>query len=335
MIPNHSFDFVVIGGGLAGLVIAARLAEDPDVTVGVLEAGQDVSQSLNTKVPGFASRDFANSEVTWKFFSTPQPGANDRRLFLPRGRSLGGSSNLNFLQLGRASAAEYDAFETLGSKGWNWQELLKYFKKSETLAYSPNEQHGVKPDIACHGTFGPVFKSLPRWTNPMIQPYVKSCEKLGILLNPDGANGNTVGVWSAPACTIHPETATRVSSATAYYEPNKTKRNLVAITGAHVTRIVFNGKVAEGVEYFKDGKLESVSVKKEVVLSAGAFQTPQILELSGIGDEKILQSHGIPVVVNLPGVGKNYRELVLVARCGMSNIVHRGDLSSASCGCNC
>jgi choline dehydrogenase-like flavoprotein len=310
MTCKNAFDFVVIGGGLAGLVVATRLAEDPNITVGVLEAGQDVTQSLNTKVPGFAGRDLADAEVTWKFLSTPQPGANDRALFLPRGRSLGGSSNLHFMQLGRASAPEYDAFETLGSKGWNWQELLKYFKKSEKLAYSQDEQCGVKPELDFHGTSGPVFKTLPRWKNPMMQTYVKTCENLGILLNTDSANGNTVGVWSAPACTIHPETATRVSSATAYYEPNKTKQNLVVITGAHVTRIIFNGKVAEAVEYLKDGELQSVSVKKEVILSAGSFQTPQILELSGIGDEKILQSHGIPVVVHLPGVGRNYRKFV-------------------------
>ncbi|KAF9467537.1 alcohol oxidase [Collybia nuda] len=270
-------------------------------------------------------------DADWKFMTTPQEGAKNRRIYMPRGKGVGGSSILNLMQLGRAPAQEYDAFERLGVTGWTSTEFLEYFKKSQTLSFTPAEIQnlGLKPSNDVHGS-GPIFNTLPRVTSALYHPFVKACEEVGIPFNPDAIRGNNTGVWPS-SNAIHPETGARVSSASAYYEPIKQQSNLVVITGARVTRILFSEDsssevVAESIEYSKDGQVFLVSVKKEVILAAGSLLTPQILELSGIGDGEILKGHNIPLVVDLPGVGTNLQDhFATTFVCEVSNEVETFD----------
>ncbi|KAF8874413.1 alcohol oxidase [Infundibulicybe gibba] len=308
------FDYVIIGGGLAGLVLAARLTEGANVTVGVIEAGGDVSHLQDVQVPGFFQRGLTNPNIDWTFMSTPQPAVNNRQIYLPRGKGIGGSSVLNFMTLGRASAKEYDTFETLGSNGWNWRGLIEYFKKSETVTISPEiaKQYGLEVDPTTAGTSGPLQRTLPSWISELQAPFFKAMNSLGVPANSDISNGNVSGV-GVGTNAIDPVSCTRSSSASAYYEPNKGRANLHMISHARATQIVFernesNIVVAKAVKYSKNGVIYTVNVRREVILCAGSFQTPQVLELSGLGDPKILETHGIPVLVDLPGVGRNLQE---------------------------
>ncbi|KAF4586355.1 hypothetical protein EYR38_010631 [Pleurotus pulmonarius] len=311
-----SFDYVVVGGGLAGLVVAARLAEDTNKTVAVIEAGGHVSDQAGVQIPGLCQQNLTKPDLDWGFLSTPQGGVGDRPIYLPRGKGVGGSSILNFMSSGRASSTEYDAIESLGAKGWNWKELQKYFVKSESFSASKQDldKYSIRPDAEYHGTEGPIKRIYPPWDGGnMYGKYYNALHSLGVPSNPDNCNGNTVGTCVVTN-TIDPKTLTRSSAATAYYEPNKDKANLTVITDAIASRIVFSDPAsgqdvrAEGVEYIKDKVTHKVTATREVILAAGSFQTPQLLELSGIGDEAILKRHGIPVTVNLPGVGANLRE---------------------------
>ncbi|KAJ2935768.1 hypothetical protein H1R20_g1325, partial [Candolleomyces eurysporus] len=304
-----SFDYIVIGGGTAGLAVASRLAEDEDKTVVVLEAGKDVSNEKNVRVPGLY-RGTWGTEHDWK--TTSVPTENVGPIYMPRGKGLGGSSIVNLMQLGRAPSAEYDALEAWGSPGWTATEFNKYFRKSQTLAYNETKavEFGLRPDPALYGS-GPIFNTLPKITADVYPAWVEAYKELGVPFNPTADGGENLGVWPG-AAAIHKETITRITSATAYYEPNKGKRNLKVITSAHVSRIVFSKAqdgedvIATGVEYIVDGVNSTTVVHaKKRSYSLRRLMTPQILELSGIGDPEILSQYSIPALVDLPGVGSN------------------------------
>ncbi|KAJ7468271.1 alcohol oxidase [Mycena galericulata] len=298
------FDYVVIGGGTAGLVVASRLVEDPLIRVCVLEAGSDVSEELDIKVPGFGYKNYEKPDMNWGFGTEAQRHAAGRVIPLPRGKALGGSSMVSdrniFLRLSLV-------FETLGSPGWNWEGLVEYFRKSETFTATTEEMKslGVELNPATHGTTGPIQRTLPKWISRLREPMIQSMRALGVEENSDSFSGNNAGTWTVH-CSIDSQ-ATRSSSASGYYSRVKSHPNLVVITTARATRILFGpanrsgAVVATGVEYSKDGKMHTVSAHKEVLLCAGTFQTPQLLELSGIGDKEILKEHGIPLEVDLPG----------------------------------
>ncbi|KAJ7169196.1 GMC oxidoreductase [Mycena crocata] len=313
---SSSFDFVIVGGGTAGLALAVRLAEDSSTTVCVLELGKDYSDNEDIKMPGNYMANFGK-EWDGGLLSTPQKNAANRVLWNPRGKGLGGSTLLNWLQLVRAPAAEYDDFEAvLGAKGWNAQKFLKYFKKSQSLHQNRAEtksKHVSNPDPTLFGD-GPVQNTFPRYTPAINEYYYDACADLGIAFNPSGGNGSISGVWPALAA-IHPQTGGRLSSASAYLAPNRHKENLTIITQARATCVIFNEDakpiIATGVVYALeleglDGKLHTVHAKKEIILCAGAFHTPQLLELSGIGDKQYMT--GVEQLVDLPGVGDNFRE---------------------------
>ncbi|KAJ6597795.1 alcohol oxidase [Mycena vulgaris] len=313
--PSDVFDYIVVGGGTSGLVVAARLVEDPSISVCVVEAGGDVSGELDIIVPGFGFKNFGKPDIDWGFKTTPQTNAGGRSLYVPRGKALGGTSMTNLMVLGRGHAAEYDAFETLGSPGWNWQGLVEYFRKSETFAPTPTQLSDLRVEFnpQTHGTAGPIQRSLPKWISDIHAPFVAAMTSLGISHNSDSFSGNNTGLWTVNQSVDLQ--ARRSSSASGYYAPIKSKPNLVVITAAHATRILFDHSTeasglptATGVEFQKDGQLHTVSASKEVILCAGAFQTPQLLELSGIGDKEVLGAHGIPVLVDLPGVGSNLQD---------------------------
>ncbi|KAJ6455580.1 alcohol oxidase [Mycena vitilis] len=327
-----SFDYVLVGGGTAGLALAARLIDDPTISVCVFEAGEDVTKELDLVVPGFAFKNLGQPRVDWGFTSMPQSHAKGRSLYLPRGKALGGTSMINLMTLGRGHEAEYDVLETLGSPDWGWKGLIDYFRMSETFAPTPQEMSDLQVEVnmPAHGTSGPLQRTLPKWVSDVHAPFIQAMKSLGVPYTLDGASGNNAGMWtsnhsidsqgarsssaSVSACLINSEIST--SYYKAYYEPRKLRPNLTVITGAQVTRILFNtyldtsgNMVASSVAYDKDGELHTISASREILICAGTFKTPQLLELSGIGDKAVLAAQDIEVKVDLPGVGANLREL--------------------------
>ncbi|KAF9012266.1 alcohol oxidase [Hymenopellis radicata] len=317
-ISNTTFDYIFIGGGTAGLPTAARLAElSPTLSILVLEAGKNVSSNPDTRIPGSYPQNLGNPEFDWAFSSTPQSHAGGRPVYLPRGKSLGGTSNLNFMQVNRANIEEYNTFADFGINGWGWKDLLLYFKKYENLTASQKsqDQAHVTVNSSVHGTDGPVDVTYPIEITAAQDYFFQAMNELGVPSNPDSSSGDNRGVWTS-TCAIDPTTATRVSADTAYLKLNGS--NLHIMTEARVSRILFKTSqkgevVADEVEFIQDGKVVRAKATKEVILSAGAYQTPQILELSGIGDPAILAKYGISSVVDLPTVGKNLQEHIYVS----------------------
>ncbi|KAI0647347.1 GMC oxidoreductase [Trametes meyenii] len=314
---STTFDYIIVGGGTAGLVVAARLSEDPNVLVGVVEAGDWDPNVEAINMPGLSGSLVGNPKYDWGFLSTPQKHADGRPLYLPRGKAVGGTSMVSLCAT-NPSAREYDAVEALGNLGWNWEEFLKYLKKTETtIPLSPDNRakYGIAgPDPKWHGDSGPLVKGYPNRFATLHSPFMTSLEKLGMPNNADPDNGHNVGV--APLYgNVDPRTSNRTYSGNAYYEPASLRENLLLVTGSVVSRVTFQlgaaPLVANGVEFTNAGKSYSVTASKGVILCAGSFQSPQLLELSGIGDEKILSKHGIKTLLNLPSVGENLREYLL------------------------
>ncbi|PAV21553.1 alcohol oxidase [Pyrrhoderma noxium] len=319
-IGSVNVDYVVVGGGTAGLTLAARLTEDPNVSVLVIEAGSYHEATPLIDIPALMGQAVTNPKYDWTFFSTPQEHANNRVILQPRGKGLGGSSLLNFMGMFRPSKEELDAIEILGSKGWNWDSFLKYLKKSETtyksnLSPGDAKRFGADPDPAFHGTDGPIAKSLPTIWPTILGNFFAAAEVLGVSRNPDTSNGRNIGSMTSFA-SINPTTAKRSYATPAYLEPNIGRKNLLVLTDAQVTKLLLEDdksslKKAVGIEFIRDGERYTIGgVKKDVIISAGSLQTPQILELSGIGNQSILSKFGIKTEVDLPGVGENLQDHV-------------------------
>ncbi|KAJ8081123.1 hypothetical protein PM082_017964 [Marasmius tenuissimus] len=309
-------DYLVIGGGTAGLVVATRLSENPNVVVVVLEAGVSHTGDPSVDTPGFMVRNARNPRYDWTFFTEPQKYALNRKIQSSRGKGLGGSSGLNNLAFVRPVSEELDAFEKLGNSGWNWDNLLGYMKKSEHLCVpqlSPEEKKtlAVDPDPAFHGTDGPIAVSFPPYVSPIHTQILDSLETLGLPRNNEINAGRNVGSFLISS-SVDPVTATRSYSASAYLQPHLGRKNLLVVTEAFVTKIHFEDQHdlqrASAVDFVHNGQKHAVKVSKEMILSAGTFQTPQLLEASGIGDPRVLEPLGIPCIVSLPGVGENLQD---------------------------
>ncbi|PTB62415.1 GMC oxidoreductase [Trichoderma citrinoviride] len=307
---RQSFDFLVIGGGTAGLAVASRLAQGGQFTVGVLEAGGPVNGREDVDIPGYYGKSLG-SDIDWKFKSAPQAALGGKTIGWSRGKALGGSSAINFLTWCRGSREDYDAWETLGNPGWGWNDLLPYFKKSETF-HAPDPavqaEEDLRYDPDSFGSSGPIHISYPPQISPTNRLWFDTLNSLGVKTNSAHVAGSIAGVWTNMQ-NIDPRTMTR-SFATNYCA--LAGSNLHILTEATVQEIVLDktsdGYVASGVRFTHKDQEYVVSASKEVILSAGTVKSPQILELSGIGNPEVLSRAGIAVKVDSPMVGENVQE---------------------------
>jgi len=291
----QEFDYVVVGGGSAGCVVASRLSEDPDVTVCLLEAGGAGNGWVVTAPIGIAIM-VPSSRNNWAFDTVPQAGLNGRKGYQPRGKALGGSSAINGMVYIRGHRTDYDGWAALGNAGWAYDDVLPYFKKSEN-----NE---IVHD-AFHGRGGPLNVARLRTENPFQDFFLEAGRQLQLPVTDDfnGENQLGLGIYQ-----VTQKNGERCSAARAYIEPNLSRPNLKVVTAAPASKIVFDGKRATGVEFGRDGKTSSVRARREVIVSSGAFQSPPLLMLSGIGNAPDLQRLGIEVVHHSPGVGQNLQD---------------------------
>ncbi|MGZ5215868.1 MAG: GMC family oxidoreductase [Caldimonas sp.] len=301
MSTGQVFDYVIVGGGSAGCVLAARLSEDPAVTVCLLEAGP-VDKSVLIHCPAGLALLAQSGGANWGFETVPQAGLNGRRGYQPRGKVLGGSSSVNAMVYVRGQAEDYDGWAAEGNAGWAWADVLPYFKRSENNERGGDAWHGVGgplnvKDLTTPNRFGPVF--------------VAAAREAGYRGNADfnGARQEGVGMYQ-----VTHKNGERHSAAKAYLTPNLGRVNLSVVTGAHTTRVLFDGRRATGVEARVGGATTSYTARREVLLCAGALQSPQLLMLSGIGPAEQLRSLGIEVKNDLPGVGANLHDHVDVVQ---------------------
>lgn len=288
------YDYIIIGAGSAGCVLAHRLSEDAQTRVLLLEAGgPDTKQEIH--VPAAFSKLFKTS-VDWEYYTEAEPNMADRTMYWPRGKVLGGSSSLNAMIYMRGHRHDYDSWRKAGNAGWGYADILPYFKKAENQERGPDEYHGVG---------GPLNVCDRRYTNPLSFVFVEAGKELGISENRDfnGAVNEGVGLFQTTQ-----KNGARWSTARAYLKPALSRPNLTVRTETQVTRVVIEQGRATGVTYLKDGKLETEQANHEVLVCGGAINTPQILMLSGVGPAEHLRSMGIKVVADLPGVGENLQD---------------------------
>lgn len=290
------FDYVVVGGGSAGCVVASRLSEDASTTVCLLEAGGEGRDLLIRAPLGFAAA-MPLGVNSWNYETVPQPGLDGRRGFQPRGKALGGSSTLNAMIYARGHPSDYDNWAASGNPGWAYADVLPYFKKSEANA--------IHRDSPFHGVDGPLHVTNLRSPSPLNDVFLEACRSQGIPFNPDLNGAQHHGCYHVQVTQKDGE---RHSAAAAFIHPNLDRPNLDVRTRAHTTRVRFDGRRATAVEYERGGRIETVRARREVVMSAGAFGTPQILMASGVGPGAHLQGLGITTVLDVPGIGQNLQD---------------------------
>ncbi|KAJ7756408.1 alcohol oxidase [Mycena maculata] len=312
-------DYVVIGSGAGGMTVAARLSENSNVNVGLIEAGVFHKDDPLIDVPGYGGQIFGNATYDWLFETIPQDYAAGRIIQETRGKMLGGSTGINLLAWDRASKAEYDAWQLFANDSdWNFDNLLPYFIKSENIDLADND---VFPGVSSNGYTiaqqefkvddgftGPIHGSYNSIYGDLALPLASTWNNLKVPTNPNTIGGNSSGVRNERTAVFN---GTRSYSASGYYCPASTRKNLHVLTGAQASKILFtagSNLKATGVSFISNSVAFNASASKEVILAAGAVQTPQLLELSGIGDETILSALGIETLVNLPGVGANLQD---------------------------
>lgn len=290
------FDFVIVGAGSAGCVLANRLTENGKYTVLLLEAGGS-DLSLWIWMPIGYGKTFYRSSVNWMYQTEPVPGLNGRTSYWPRGKVLGGSSSINAMVYIRGQKEDFDDWKAMGNPGWGWDDVLPYFKKSET-----NDRGGD----AWRGDTGPMHvATTDRGLHPTCQDFIKAGQELQFPHNPDfnGPSQEGVGTYQITA-----KDGMRMSTARAYLRPAMRRKNLRVEQNALARRILFDGKTAIGIAYRQNGIDREVRARREVILAAGAINTPQLLQLSGVGPGDLLRRHGIEVVHYAPGVGRNLQD---------------------------
>jgi choline dehydrogenase len=288
-----SYDYVIVGAGSAGCVLAARLTEDPDVTVALIEAGgPDTDQEIH--IPAAFSQQF-KTRLDWDFDTDPEPGLGGRRAYLPRGKSLGGSSSMNAMIYIRGNPADYDGWSDGGAAGWSWPEVLPYFVKAEDNERGADDFHGIG---------GPLTVSDGRSNHPLATAFVDAGIQAGYEHNLDFNAKSQFGVGTYQ---LTQRNGMRCSAAVAYLHPALERPNLTLFPFTLAQKVIVSGNRATGVEVFHDGTTEVLTADREVILSAGAYLSPKLLQLSGVGPAALLQAFGIEVIQDLP-VGENLQD---------------------------
>lgn len=296
------FDYVIVGGGSAGATLAARLTEDPNISVCLLEASGEgrhilirMPAGLVVMMPGYGH--ISN----WAFDTVAQKGLNGRKGYQPRGKALGGSSAINGMVYIRGHRDDYDGWAANGCDGWDWETCLPYFRKAEC------HEDGISE---AHGDAGPLQVSHQKSPRPIVEAFVQAGEQHQIPRVEDFNTGNNEGIGHYQVTQFHRKdrNGERCSAAAGYLHPVMQRPNLTVLTRSHATKIRFEGKRATGVYYFRNGKAALIEAGREVLLCGGTFNSPQLLQLSGVGRPEDIQQHGITMVQDLPGVGQNLQD---------------------------
>jgi choline dehydrogenase len=292
---DAAYDYIIVGAGSAGCVLANRLTENPNTRVLLLEAGGKDS-NIWIHIPAGFTKTMDMPGVNWLFDSEPEASSGNRPIPIPRGKVLGGSSSINGMLYVRGHRLDYDGWAQLGNRGWSYDDVLPYFKKSENRENDVSEFRGVG---------GPLNVADMCERHELLDAVIDAAESLGYQRNPDynGAEQDGFGYFQ-----VTQKRGRRNSAAAAYLHPVRSRPNLTVETGAHTRKILFEGKRAVGVAYDLNGAPREARAGREVLLCAGAVQSPQLLELSGVGRPELLRQHGIEVLHALPGVGENYQD---------------------------
>ena len=297
--PAKAYDYIVVGAGSAGCVLAARLTENPLTHVLLLEAGgRDTAREI--RIPAAFSKLYKSS-VDWNYSTEPEPHLRGRRLYWPRGKMLGGSSSMNAMIYIRGNALDYDHWLSLGNEGWGFRDVLPYFKKSENWEGGASDYHGKG---------GPLGVANLRYVNTLTRAFLQAAGELGI---PSNADFNAEKQDGAGLYQVTQKSGRRHSAADAYLRPARSRANLTVLTGAQATRVLIEKNRAVGISYLHEGASQEARADGEVILCGGTVNSPQLLLLSGIGPADELGRAGIRAVHELPGVGKNLQDHVMVS----------------------
>src|SRR4030088_2601834 len=302
---TFEFDYVIVGAGSAGCVLANRLSADSKNSVLLLEAGPK-DTNLWIHVPLGYGMLFKAKSVNWMYQTKPEPGLGGANVFQPRGKVLGGSSSINGLLYVRGQHEDYDRWRQHGNAGWGYDDVLPYFKKAEDQQRGPDDFHGVGGPLAGCGLGHP---------DPLSEAFIEAAAETGIPRNRDFNGATQEGAGFFQTTTRH---GRRASTAVAYLRPAKGRNNLHVETAALAQRIVFDGRRAVAVEYRKTASVRTARARKEVLVCGGAYNSPQLLQLSGVGPAEMLKSHGIAVLKDAPGVGRDlqdHMQVRIVTRC--------------------
>jgi len=299
------FDYVIVGAGSAGCVLANRLSADGKHSVLLLEAGPR-DTNIWIHIPLGYGRLFKEKTVNWMYQTEPEPGLNGRQVFQPRGKVLGGSISINGLLYVRGQHEDYDRWRQRGNIGWGYDDVLPYFKKAENQVRGADDFHGVG---------GPQAVSELSHADPLSAAFIEAAAETGIPKNPDFNGATQEGAGFFQTTTRY---GRRASTAVSYLRPAKGRNNLQIETSALARRVVFDGRRAVAVEYDKAGSVRTARARKEILVSGGAYNSPQLLQLSGVGPADLLRRHGIDVVLDAPGVGhdlQDHMQVRMVMRC--------------------
>ncbi len=293
---TQSFDYIIVGAGSAGCVLANRLSEDPSITVALLEFGGSDS-SIFIQMPTALSIPMNMKKYNWFYQTEPEPYLDNRRMHCPRGKVLGGSSSINGMVYVRGHAMDFEEWEMQGAKHWGYRHCLPYFKKADDWAFGSDDYRSQDGPLAVNNG--------NNMQNPLYRAFIEAGRQAGYMKT-DDYNGHQQEGFGAMHMTI--KNGVRWSAANAYLKPARQRPNLKVITAALSQRILFDGKRASGVEFTRDASKQSLSARREVILSAGPIASPHLLQLSGIGPGAVLQQAGIEVLHDLPGVGENLQD---------------------------